>query len=94
MEISAKAVMDLRNKTGVSMMAVKKALVEAEGDEDKAIEILRKRGETKSSEKADRAASEGVVAMSIKGNKAVLSSVHCETDFVARNEDFVQLAQM
>lgn len=93
MEISAKAVMDLRNKTGVSMMAVKKALVEAGGDEDKAIEILRKRGETKSSEKADRAASEGVVAMAIKGNKACLSSVHCETDFVARNEDFVKLAQ-
>ena len=93
MEITAKAVMDLREKTGVSMMACKKALLEAKGDEDKAIEILRKRGEAKSSEKAERAASEGVVAMSIKGNKACLSSIHCETDFVARNEDFVKLAQ-
>jgi len=93
MEISAKAVMDLRNKTGVSMMAVKKALMEADGDEDKAIEILRKRGETKSSEKADRMTGEGAVALSIKGNKACITELRCETDFVARNEAFVKLAQ-
>jgi|CXWL01.1.fsa_nt_gi elongation factor Ts len=93
MEISAKAVMDLRNKTGVAMMAVKKALMEAEGDEDKAIEILRKRGETKSSEKADRMTGEGVVAISMKGNKACITEIRCETDFVARNDDYVKLAQ-
>jgi elongation factor Ts len=93
MEISAKAVMDLRNKTGVSMMAVKKALVEAEGNEEKAIEILRKRGEAKSAEKSDRATGEGAVAVSIKGNKACIVALRCETDFVARNEDFVKLSQ-
>lgn len=93
MEISAKAVMDLRNKTGVSMMAVKKALVEANGDEDMAIEILRKRGEAKSSEKSDRMTGEGAVAISINGNKACITEIRCETDFVARNESFVKMAQ-
>ncbi len=93
MNISAAVVMALRDKTGVSMMAVKKALVEAEGNEEKAIEILRKRGEMKSSEKADRATKEGAVAMVIKGGKGVLASLRCETDFVARNTDFIKLAQ-
>jgi len=93
MDISAKAVMDLRNKTGVSMMAVKKALVEAGGDEEKAIEILRKRGEAKSAEKSDRETGEGAVAISIQGNKACIAALRCETDFVARNDDFVKLAQ-
>lgn len=93
MDISAKAVMDLRNKIGVSMMAVKKALVEAGGDEEKAIEILRKRGETKSAEKSDRMTGEGSVAISIKGNKACIAALRCETDFVARNDDFVKLSQ-
>lgn len=93
MEITAKQVMALRDKTGVSMMAVKKALQESGGDEDKAIEILRKRGEAKSSEKADRAVREGVIAMKIMGGKGVLSSLRCETDFVARNTDFIALAQ-
>lgn len=93
MEISAKLVMDLRNKTGVSMMACKKALVEAEGDEDKAIEILRKRGEAKSADKADRATGEGAVAIAQSGGKACIVAVRCETDFVARNDDFIALAQ-
>ncbi|MGE3278322.1 MAG: translation elongation factor Ts [Candidatus Altimarinota bacterium] len=93
MDISAKAVMDLRNKTGVSMMAVKKALVEAGGDEEKAIEILRKRGEAKSAEKSDRETGEGAVAISIKDGKAAIVALRCETDFVARNDDFVNLAQ-
>lgn len=93
MDISAKAVMDLRNKTGVSMMAVKKALVEAGGDEEKAIEILRKRGEAKSAEKSDRETGEGAVAISIQGNRACIAALRCETDFVARNDDFIKLAQ-
>ncbi|MDP3976353.1 MAG: translation elongation factor Ts [bacterium] len=91
-EISAKAVMDLRDKTGVAMMACKKALVEAGGDEEKAIEILRKRGEAKSGEKADRATGEGAIAVKIGGGKAAMASVRCETDFVGRNEDFRALA--
>ncbi|MDF2378840.1 MAG: translation elongation factor Ts [Candidatus Gracilibacteria bacterium] len=92
-DISAKTVMELRAKTGVSMMACKKALVEAEGDEEKAIEILRKRGEAKSADKADRATGEGAVAIKIEGTKGCVSSLSCETDFVARNDAFVALAQ-
>ncbi len=83
-EISAKAVMELRNKSGVSMMACKKALVEASGDLEKAIDILRKAGAEKADKKAGRATSEGAVA--IAGRAAV--SLQCETDFVARNESF------
>lgn len=93
MDISAKQVMELRNKTGVSMMAVKKALVEAEGDEEKAVEILRKRGEAKSADKADRETGEGGVGMKIEGGKGVMVAVKCETDFVARNDDFKALLQ-
>ncbi len=85
-EISASEVMALRQKTGVSMMECKKALVEAGGDEEKAVEILRKQGAMKAAKKSDRTTSEGGVAIS--GNAIV--SVKCETDFVARNENFVQ----
>lgn len=85
--------MALRDKTGVSMMAVKKALVEANGDEDKAIEILRKRGEAKSADKADRQAGEGAIGIKIEGSKGCLAVVRCETDFVARNDDFKAIVQ-
>lgn len=93
MEISAKTVMDLRKKTGVSMMACKKALVEAEGDEEKAIEILKKRGETKSADKAGRKAGEGGIGLKLSDGKGLLASVRCETDFVSRNDDFKKLVQ-
>lgn len=93
MDISAKAVMELRAKTGVSMMACKKALIEAAGDEEKAIEVLRKSGEAKALSKADRETSEGVVHADIRGNKGVLVELRCETDFVARNEDFIAAAK-
>jgi len=93
MEISAKVVMDLRNKTGVSMMACKKALVEAEGDEEKAIEILRKRGEAKAADKGDRATGEGGIGVKIEGGKGVMAAIRGETDFVARNEAFQELVQ-
>ncbi len=91
MDISAKVVMDLRNKTGVSMMACKKALVEAGGDEAKAIDILRKSGEAKALSKADRETHEGRIAAKIEGGKGVIVRVFCETDFVARNDDFVAI---
>jgi elongation factor Ts len=91
MDISAKQVMELRAKTGVSMMAVKKALVEAEGDEEKAVEILRKRGEAKSASKADRETGEGGIGLKIEGGKGVIAALRCETDFVARNDDFKAL---
>ncbi len=88
-DISAKMVMDLRNKMGISMMACKKALVEAEGDMEKAVDILRKSGAAKAGKKSDRTTSEGAVAASGRG--AV--SLKCETDFVARNEDFLKILQ-
>ncbi len=88
-DVSAAQVKELRDKTNVGMMACKKALAEAGGDIEKATEILRKRGEAKAGEKADRSTSEGVVAIS--GSAAVV--LRCETDFVARNESFIAYAQ-
>lgn len=93
MSITAAEVNALRQKTGVSMMACKKALTEANGDEEKAIEILRKKGEAKAVDKSDREAKEGGVAAATGGGKGVVVKVCCETDFVARNEDFVALCQ-
>ncbi|MEI7511100.1 MAG: translation elongation factor Ts [Candidatus Peregrinibacteria bacterium] len=88
-EISASAVMSLRNKLGISMMECKKALVEANGDEEQAVEILRKRGMAKASAKSDRETSEGSIA--IVGKAAV--KLLCETDFVARNDQFVAFVE-
>ena len=93
MDISAKVVMELRAKTGVSMMACKKALIEANGDEEKAIEILRKSGEAKALSKADRDTREGFIVADIRGNKGVLVELRCETDFVARNDEFIAAAK-
>ena len=93
MEISAKDVMALRAKTGVSMMACKKALTEANGDVDQAIEILRKSGEAKALSKADRDTTEGFIVADIRGNKGVMVELRCETDFVARNDDFTAAAK-
>lgn len=88
MSITAAQVQALREKTGISMMSCKKALMETDGDEIKAIEILRKKGEAKAAEKADRQTGEGIVV--ICGKTA--AGLKCETDFVARNEDFIALA--
>jgi elongation factor Ts len=89
--ISAADVKKLRDMTGAGMMDCKKALSEAGGDFDKAIEILRKKGEKLSAKRADREATEGVVLglVSDDGQKGVIVKVSCETDFVAKNEDFV-----
>lgn len=94
-EISAAMVKQLRDKTGAGMMDCKKALQEAEGDFDKAIEILRKRGIAKAAKRADREANEGVVAAYIHpGSKlGVLVEVNCETDFVANTDDFQAFAK-
>lgn len=85
----------LREKTGVSMQSCKKALEEAGADEKKAVEILRKKGETKAVERGERTAGEGVVVSYIHGNGkiGVLVQLGCETDFVAKNEDFQALAK-
>ncbi len=90
MEISAQAVKELREMTGAGMMDCKKALTQAEGDIQKAISILRERGLAKASQKASRAASEGIIFSYIHpGDKlGVLVEVNCETDFVARTDVF------
>lgn len=93
MAITAAQVNDLRQKTGISMMACKKALEEANGDEDKAIDILRKKGAAKAVEKADRVTKQGVIVTKVKGKKAVIVKQVCETDFVAKNEDFIAIAK-
>ncbi len=89
MAITAQQVKELRDRTGVAMMACKKALTETDGDIEKAIEVLRKRGESKASAKSDRSTSEGRVAISGKAIVKIL----CETDFVGKNENFVAFVQ-
>ena len=93
-DISASLVKELRDETGAAMMDCKKALVEAEGNKDKARELLRARGVAVATKKANRATSEGLVVTAIaKDHKTgVIAEVNCETDFVARNEEFVKLA--
>jgi elongation factor Ts len=88
MEISSKLVNALRTETGAGMMDCKKALVEAQGDFDEAKKILRKKGLAAAASKAGRAASEGLVVAHVTVKGAVLVEVNCETDFVARTEDF------
>ncbi|MCD6440443.1 MAG: translation elongation factor Ts [Candidatus Marinimicrobia bacterium] len=90
MEITASQVKALRDKTGIGMMDCKAALIEAEGDIDKSIDILRKKGIAKAEKKASRDASEGLIWSYIHpGNKiGVLVEVNCETDFVAKTPDF------
>lgn len=93
-KVSAKEVAKLRNITGAGMMDCKKALVEAEGDFDKAIEVLRKKGQKVAAKRADRETTEGaaIAAVSADNTKGVIVALGCETDFVAKNEDFVALA--
>ncbi|MBO8170986.1 MAG: elongation factor Ts [Bacillaceae bacterium] len=88
MAITASMVKELREKTGAGMMDCKKALVEADGDMEKAVEILREKGIAKASKKADRVAAEGLTAIHTEGNKASIVEVNCETDFVAKNSEF------
>ena len=95
MEISAKDVKALRDRTGAGMMDCKAALTEAGGDMDKAVEILRVKGQAQAAKRSGRVASEGAVASYIHagGKIGVLVEVNCETDFVARNEDFQDFAR-
>jgi elongation factor Ts len=93
--ISAKDVKELRERTGAGMMDCKAALEEADGDLDKAVEILRVKGQAQAAKRAGRAASEGVVGSYVHANGkiGVLVEVDCETDFVARSDEFRQFAQ-
>ena len=94
MAITAQDVNKLRQMTGAGMMDCKKALVEAEGDFDKAVELLRKKGQKVSASRADRETTEGVVVTRTNADKTkgMVLAFTCETDFVAKNEDFVALA--
>jgi elongation factor Ts len=91
--VSAADVYALRARTGVSILACKQALEEANGDQEKAIEILRKRGIAQAVKKADREQSEGGIFISTDGEKAAIVTLKCETDFVARNDAFIALGQ-
>lgn len=93
MTITLDQIKSLREKTGISTMACKKALEEAGGDEEKAIATLRKKGEAKAAERSDRSTANGVVAVAESDGKAAMVALGCETDFVAKNEDFVKAAQ-
>jgi len=96
MEISAGKVKELREKTGAGMMDCKKALAEAEGDFEKAIEILRKKGAAVAAKRAEKSANEGTILTKIfnDGKSAVILEVNCETDFVANSDDFISFANL
>jgi elongation factor Ts len=95
MTITAKEVSELRARTGAGMMDCKRALEEANGDMDAAVELLRKSGAAKAEKRAERAATEGLIGSYIhhNGKVGVIVEVNCETDFVARTDDFKNLAK-
>ncbi|MBC8412754.1 MAG: translation elongation factor Ts [Nitrospira sp.] len=95
MSITAGAIKELRDQTGVGMMECKKALTEAAGDAEKALDILKKKGLALASKRAGREASEGIVGSYIHmgGKIGVLLEINCETDFVAKTDDFQELVK-
>ena len=93
MEITAGLVKELREKSGVGMMDCKKALMEANGDLDAAMQILKDKGIAKAAKKAGRVAAEGAVLVSIEGNKGLMLELNCETDFAAKSDGFKELSQ-
>jgi elongation factor Ts len=94
MSVSANQVKELREKTGAGMMDCKKALEESGGDFEKAVEILRKKGAAVAAKRAERSANEGLVLTKVfnNGKSAAILEINCETDFVARSEDFVNFS--
>lgn len=92
--VKAQQVKQLREKTGASMMECKKALVKSKGDDKKALEILQEKGRVTAMKKSERKAEQGIIEAYIHSNKkmGVLLELKCETDFVARNEEFKELA--
>lgn len=91
MAVTAQMVKELREKTGAGMMDCKKALTENDGNMEKAVDWLREKGMAQAAKKADRIAAEGLTAIEIDGNSAVIAEVNAETDFVAKNENFKSL---
>jgi len=92
-DVTAKMVKELREMTGVGMMDAKKALVEVEGDMEKAVDLLREKGMAKAAKKNDRIAAEGLASVAVKGNTAAIVEVNSETDFVSKNEMFQDLVK-
>ena len=92
-EVTAKLVKELRDMTGVGMMDAKRALVEVEGDIEKAVDLLREKGMAKAAKKNDRIAAEGLASVAINGNTAAIVEVNSETDFVSQNDKFVKLVK-
>ena len=95
MEITAERVKELRQRTGIGVMECKEALAECQGDIDKAIAVLRKKGAARAQERMNREASQGIVYayIHLEGKLGVLVEVNCESDFVARNDEFKELAK-
>ncbi len=93
MSISAAMVKELRERTGAGMMECKKALVETNGDLDAAAEVLRKSGQAKADKKASRVAADGRIVIKESDGRAVIAEINCETDFVAKDENFVAFAE-
>lgn len=93
MAITASQVNELRKKTGAGMMDCKKALVEADGDTEKAVDILRKKGQKVAAKRGDNEAKEGVIFAQVTNGKGFMIQLNCETDFVAKNEDFRKFVQ-
>jgi elongation factor Ts len=93
MAISASMVKELRERTGAGMMECKKALVETGGDMDAAVDFLRKSGQAKADKKSSRVAAEGRIVIAVDGKRAVMAEINSETDFVAKDENFVNFAE-
>ena len=92
-KVSAKMVKELRDRTGLAMMECKKALTEAGGDIELAIDNLRKSGQAKAAKKAGNIAADGAITIAQEGNKAILLEVNCQTDFVAKDDSFTAFAE-
>ena len=92
--ITAQMVKELRDRTGAGMMECKKALVESEGNMDKAIETMRKAGQAKADKKSSRIAAEGVVTLAMKDGYVNMIEINCETDFVAKDENFLEFVKV
>jgi elongation factor Ts len=92
MSISIEQVKELRDQTGVSIMQCKKALEEADGDFEKALIVLKKKSGAAAAKKADRDAQDGIIVIKGDDSRSLILTLHCETDFVAKNEDFQALA--
>lgn len=92
--ITAKEVAELRDMTGCGLMDCKKALIEADGNRDEAVKILREKGQAKAVKKAGRIAAEGIVKTKVNGNKGVIVEINCETDFAAKSDRFLEMVEV